>query len=160
MGFSDGGLGDLLTPAKSILSELGATILTSTEVVSFLGTETCTGVELDDGRHLVARLGVISTLPPPTLLPLLPPKWVAEHTSIKELEKLKPCKYLSVYIWFDRKVSEGRQMWARTYSKDDLNCEFYDFSEIYTGSDIHGKPWKERPSFVGSNIIDAGRLPE
>lgn len=158
MGFSDGGLGDLLAPAKSILSDLGAAVLTSTEVVGFLGDETCTGVKLDDGRRLSARLGVVSTLPPPTLLPLLPSSWVEQHTSIKELEKLKPCKYLSVYIWFDRKVTEGRQMWARTYSKDDLNCEFYDFSEIYTGSDSEGTPWKDRPSFVGSNIIDAGGL--
>lgn len=158
MGFADGGLGDLLTPASQILTELGATVLKSTEVVGFLGDETCTGVELDDGRRLRARLGVISTLPPPTLLPLLPSSWVEKHSSIKELEKLKPCKYLSVYIWFDRKVTEGKQMWARTYSKDDLNCEFYDFSEIYTGVDSEGKLWKDRPSFVGSNIIDAGRL--
>lgn len=51
-------------------------------------------------------------------------------------------------------------MWARTYEERDLNCEFYDFSEIYTGTDSKGTPWKERPSFVGSNIIDAGRLPD
>merc|ERR1719161_966357 len=66
--------------------------------------------------------------------------------------------YISVYIWFDRKVTEGRQMWARTYNKKDLNCEFYDFSEIYTGKDLQGVPWKERHSFIGSNIIDTERL--
>jgi len=158
MGFADGGLGDLLTPAKSILSDLGADLITSTEVEGFLGSDSCEGVVLDDGRHLMARYGVISTLPPPTLLPLLPPKWIEQHSSIKDLEKLKACKYLSVYIWFDRKVTEGRQMWARTYNKNDLNCEFYDFTEIYSGSDTNGTPWKDRPSFVGSNIIDSGRL--
>ena len=26
-------------------------------------------------------------------------------------------------------------MWARTYNKNDLNCEFYDFSEIYPGKE-------------------------
>ena len=49
-------------------------------------------------------------------------------------------------------------MWARTYNKEDLNCEFYDFSEIYPGTDKDGKLWKDRPSFIGSNIIDSGRL--
>lgn len=158
MGFSDGGLGDLLTPARDILGGLGATVMTNTEVVGFLGDGECTGVELDDGRVLEARMGVVSTLPPQTLLPLLPRAWVEPHPSVRNLEQLKPCKYIAVYIWFDRKVTGGRQMWARVYNKKDLNCEFYDFSEIYTGKDSRGVHWKDRPSFVGSNIIDAGRL--
>merc|ERR1719362_2318726 len=116
----------------------------------------CTGVVLDDGQRVAARLGVISTLPPHTLLPLLPHAWREGHPAIKSLEHLKPCEYISVYLWFDRKVSGGRQMWARTYRKGDLNCEFYDFSEIYTGKDSRGTPWRDRPSFVGSNIIDSG----
>ena len=33
-------------------------------------------------------------------------------------------RYISVYIWFDRKVTEGKQMWARTYNKDDLHLDF------------------------------------
>jgi len=160
MGFSNGGLGDLVTPAKEILKELGATVLTSIEVECFLGESTCTGVKLDDGRIINARMGVISTLPPQTLLPLLPQKWVNSHSSISNLEHLKPCKYICVYIWFDRKVTGGKQMWARTYNKKDLNCEFYDFSEIYTGKDSKGVNWRDRPSFVGSNIIDSGRLSE
>lgn len=162
MGFSDGGLGDLLTPARGILGELGATVLMNTEVAGFLcGTDgSCAGVELDDGQQLRPRLGVVSTLPPQTLLPLLPQDWLEQHPALRDLERLKPCKYISVYIWFDRKVTEGKQMWARTYNGKDLNCEFYDFSEIYTGKDSRGTPWKSRPSFVGSNIIDAGRVPE
>jgi uncharacterized protein with NAD-binding domain and iron-sulfur cluster len=160
MGFSDGGLGDLVTPAKEILEGLGSVVMTGTEVAGFLGDSKCTGVELDDGRIFNSRMGVISTVPPQTLLPLLPSAWVNDHASIRNLEQLKPCKYICVYIWFDRKVTRGKKMWARTYNKDDLNCEFYDFSEIYTGKDSKGVLWKDRPSFVGSNIIDAGRLPE
>merc|ERR1719401_2069947 len=94
------------------------------------------------------------------MLPLLPSAWVDNHAIIRNLDRLKPCKYICVYIWFDRKVTGGRKMWARTYSKKDLNCEFYDFSEIYSGSDSRGMLWKDRPSFVGSNIIDADRLKE
>jgi len=161
MGFSDGGLGDLVTPAKQLLKSLGATVETNVEIVEYLTDETrqkCEGVKLDDGRILKARLGVVSTLPPHTLLPLLPKPWVESHEAIRNLESFKPCKYICVYIWFDRKVTGGRQMWARTYDEKDLNCEFYDFSEIYTGTDSKGTPWRERPSFVGSNIIDSGRL--
>eukprot|EP00933_Yihiella_yeosuensis_P081780 TRINITY_DN95467_c0_g1_i1.p1 TRINITY_DN95467_c0_g1~~TRINITY_DN95467_c0_g1_i1.p1 ORF type:complete len:537 (-),score=90.42 TRINITY_DN95467_c0_g1_i1:132-1685(-) len=158
MGFANCGLGELLFPAKELLKKLGAVVLTNTEVTSFIGEQDCQGVVLDTGVKMRARLGVISTLPPQTVLPLLPKTWIETHPAIRDLQLLKPCKYLSVYIWFDRKVSEGKQMWARTYgNKDDLNCEFYDFSEIYTGKDKDGKPWKERPSFIGSNIIDAER---
>jgi len=159
MGFSDCGLGELVTPAKELLTQLGASVLMGTEVVEFLGDEErCTGVKLEDGSVVEAKMGVISTLPPPTLLPLLPPAWVEKHETIRNLERLKPCKYICVYIWFDRKVTGGRMMWARTWNRKDLNCEFYDFSEIYSGNDAKGVCWKDRPSFVGSNIIDAGRV--
>lgn len=160
MGFSDGGLGDLLTPAKQVLTDLGAEIFMGAEVTGFLGYTSCDGVQLDDGSSLIASLGVISSLPPQTLLPLLPSAWKLEVQHIKELAKLKPCEYLSVYIWFDRKVSQGKQMWARISDDKNLNCEFYDFSEIYTGLDSKGVEWKKRPSFIGSNIIDSGRLTE
>eukprot|EP00438_Fugacium_kawagutii_P020739 Skav225295 [mRNA] locus=scaffold4099:426157:426801:- [translate_table: standard] len=89
---------------------------------------------------------------------MLPTAWLSQDPSLKNMEALKPCEYISVYIWFDRKVSRGKQMWARTYNKDDLNCEFYDFSEIYPGKDHRGRRWKHRPSLIGSNIIDSGRL--
>ena len=122
------------------------------------GEDRCSGVVLDSGEEIRSKLGVVSTLPPQTLLPLIPEAWLSLDPSLKSMEALKPCEYISVYIWFDQKVSEGKQMWARTYNKDDLNCEFYDFSEIYPGSDRSGKPWKQRPSLIGSNIIDSGRL--
>ncbi|CAJ1368064.1 unnamed protein product [Effrenium voratum] len=157
MGFAGCGLGELLTPARAELEKLGSEVRTNCEVTGFLGSDKCEGVILDSGEKILAKMGVISSLPPHTLLPLLPAAWV-RHPSFASLEALKPCRYLSVYLWFDRKVSEGKQMWARTYNKDDLNCEFYDFSEIYPGKDSTGKPWKERPSFIGSNVIDSGRL--
>lgn len=159
MGFSDGGLGDLFQPAKELLEKKGSEIFTSTEVKAFLNDQgSAKGVQLDNGQQIKTRLGVVSTLPPQTLLPLLPAPWLEAHAELRDLEKLKPCQYLSVYLWFDCKVSRGKQMWARTYSKGDLNCEFYDFSEIYSGADSKGVLWKDRPSFIGSNIIDSGRL--
>jgi len=158
MGFAGCGLGELLTPAKGLLHELGSQVRTSCEVKGFLGEGRCSGVVLDSGEEIHSTLGVISTLPPQTLLQLLPQAWLSQHQSLKSMEALKPCEYISVYLWFDQKVSEGKQMWARTYNKEDLNCEFYDFSQIYPGTDRSGRPWKERPSLIGSNIIDSGRL--
>lgn len=158
MGFAGCGLGELLTPGKALLEKLGSEVRTNCEVKGFLGEDRCCGVVLDSGEEIRSTLGVISTLPPQTLLPLIPEAWLSHDPSLKSMEALKPCEYISVYIWFDQKVSEGKQMWARTYNKDDLNCEFYDFSEIYPGSDGSGKPWKQRPSLIGSNIIDSGRL--
>ena len=146
------------------------------------------------------------------------------HSSMQPL-----LRYLSVYIWFDRKVTEGKQMWARIYNKahcfiaslkkmdciinplpltitpfsliteipiivqnrksgrfiiqetgpcydasqeprqktccwarealakDDLNCEFYDFSEIYPGKDLS---WADMLRFeMQSNVPhSAGRI--
>eukprot|EP00397_Hematodinium_sp_SG-2012_P017969 GEMP01018389.1.p1 GENE.GEMP01018389.1~~GEMP01018389.1.p1 ORF type:complete len:459 (+),score=106.66 GEMP01018389.1:317-1693(+) len=169
MGFCDGGLGDLFKPARDLLASMSnSSVRTSTEVTSFLketlpnGGTRCTGVVLDDGTHLTARYGVISTLPPHTLLPLLPEEWTTGRPEFTQfahaLGMLKPCPYLCVYIWFDRKVTNGRQMWARIGSeKTDLCCEFYDYSNIYTGLDAHGVPWCDRNSFIGANIIDCAK---
>ena len=125
--------------------------------MSLVGDDSCTGVLLDSGEEIRAK-AVISSLPPQTLFPMLRGAWTSQSPSLAAMENLKPCRYISVYIWFDRKVSNGKQMWARTYNPDDFNCEFYDFSEIYPGTDRNGTPWKERPSLIGSNIIDSGRL--
>lgn len=146
------GNNSLLKPPLAALTSI------CVQTINLSGEGRCSGVVLDSGEEIHSTLGVISTLPPQTLLQLLPQAWLSQHQSLKSMEALKPCEYISVYLWFDQKVSEGKQMWARTYNKEDLNCEFYDFSQIYPGTDRSGRPWKERPSLIGSNIIDSGRL--
>ncbi len=64
--------------------------------------------------------------------------------------KLEPCPYVSLYLKFDRKVTR-RRFWARMHREGDLNCDFYDLSNIRPGD-------PERPSFVASNIIYSHRV--
>ena len=62
------------------------------------------------------------------------------ESATKALSAFDPCKYVCVYMWFDRPISgEGTssppmQFWAKRYDPSDLCCEFYDFSKIYTGA--------------------------
>ncbi len=57
---------------------------------------------------------------------------------------------MSVYLWFDAKLTE-RRFWARTPSPGALNCDFYDLSNIEPA-------WADRPSIIASNIIMAERV--
>eukprot|EP00971_Amphidinium_carterae_P255266 5067594-Amphidinium_carterae.1 len=93
MGFSDGGLGDLFKPAKAKLEALGSTVKMNAEVTKFLQDTDggCKGLVLDDGTVIEAQLGVVSTLPPHVVLPLLPVDWLQQHKELSNLEALKPC---------------------------------------------------------------------
>ena len=62
-----------------------------------------------------------------------------------EFGAFRPVPYKSVYLWFDRKLTD-LPFWARRYDPTDLNCDFYDMSNINAG-------WKDRPSVITSNII-------
>lgn len=144
IGFANCGLGDLLTPAKEQLEQLGAEVRLRTEVLGFEGDDEVTGVVLE-GEVLRPRLGVVVTLPASDLHALLPERW-HQRAPLPQLSALKPCAYLCTYIWFDRKVTD-KQFWARTFTREGLNCDFYDFSNIFPG-------WT-KPSFIGTNCIDS-----
>jgi 15-cis-phytoene desaturase len=55
-----------------------------------------------------------------------------------------------LYLKFDRKVTD-RRFWARTHREGDLNCDFYDLSNIRPSL-------KNGPSVVASNIIYSHRV--
>jgi squalene-associated FAD-dependent desaturase len=57
----------------------------------------------------------------------------------------EPSPYVSVYLWFDRKLTRER-FWALPWSPARMNYDFYDLSNIRAG-------WSERPSVTASNII-------
>lgn len=145
-GFPDGGLGDLFAPgAKREIERGGGEVRLQTEVARLLvDRERVCGVELGDGSQIRAR-HTIAAVPPQVLRNLGPRSWMGEHKWYRDLVHFHPCPYVSVYIWFDRKITDLR-MWARTHSPDDLNCDFYDLSNINRG-------WQERPSLICSNII-------
>mmetsp|Transcript_55492 Transcript_55492/g.119779 ORF Transcript_55492/g.119779 Transcript_55492/m.119779 type:complete len:507 (+) Transcript_55492:45-1565(+) len=150
-GFAAGGLGDLFTPAEHILRELGVEVRLRTEVLRLEGSARAEAVVLEGGEVLRPRLGVVLTLPAVEIPGLLQTDWLSATPELAALSDLLPCPYRAVYIWFDRKIT-NHQFWARTWDPDSLNCDFYDFSNIYPG-------WSERPSLIGSNIIDVDARP-
>lgn len=124
VGFPDGGLGDLFAPAaERFLRQRGSVVLTNARVVSMDGP-----VRIESGEEFEAPSYVVAL--PPDAPPFL------------------PVPYVSVYLWFDRKLTE-RRFWSRVYAAGDLNLDFYDFSNI--GS-------RGGPSLIGSNVIGADRI--
>lgn len=149
--FPDGGLGDLFAPgARARIEARGGVVRTGAEVVEILASDDGTrvhGVRLSDGS-IAEACAVVSTLPPHELAPLVRPEW-KERSPFRDLERFEPCPYVSVFVWFDRKLTD-KQFWARAFREDDLNCDFYDLSNIHSG-------WEERPSLITSNIIYSHR---
>lgn len=150
-GFPDGGLGDLFAPhAREVLERRGHRVLMETEVVEFEGdAEAVTGVRLADGRRIEAKK-TIAALPPQALRPLSRTEWVDRHQMFADLVHFHPCPYVSSFVWFDRKLTDLK-MWARVHRPNDLNCDFYDLSNIHRG-------WEDRSSVITSNIIYCKRV--
>jgi 15-cis-phytoene desaturase len=116
-----------------------------TPVQKVLGSrDRATGLRLKDGRRVKAD-HVISAVPPHVLRRIVPEEWVRDHSSFEELVFFDPCPYVSSFLWFDRKLTD-LPFWARAYSPNDLNCDFYDLSNINSG-------WEDRNSVITSNII-------
>jgi 15-cis-phytoene desaturase len=156
VGFADGGLGDVFAPAcERLLREDGAKVRCSTGVAALLvtasgeGAGRVGGVVLDDGTRVRARW-VVCALPPSALARLSRPEWERD-APFRDLGRFEAVPYYSVYLWLDRKVTH-RRFWARAYRASDLNCDFYDFTNIHRG-------WRKRPSMIGSNVIYTDRLP-
>ncbi len=152
-GFPDGGLGDIYAPsAQRMLEDHGQEVMLRTEAVEFIADNGAIGgVVLSDGTRVVADQ-TISALPPHQLRPLVPRRWLDEYQTFHDLVHFQPCPYVSSFIWFDRKLTDLK-MWARVHCPNDLNCDFYDLSNIHRG-------WEDRPSLITSNIIYSQRAAE
>jgi 15-cis-phytoene desaturase len=150
VGFADGGLGDLFAPAaKAMIEAHHGEVLLSTEVKRLLGdAHRITGVELSDGRVLTARF-YVAALPPPALRRIVRSEWIERYDVFHDLVHFLPSPYISVFLWFDRKLT-NLQCWARFPEANDLNTDFYDLSNIHRG-------WADRPSLICSNIIYSER---
>jgi len=153
IGFPDRGLGDLFAPqAQALIQQEGGQVLTDTEVAGFTGTDAkVTGVRLRDGREIRARF-CVAAVPPQALRRLARPAWAQQHTVFSDLVHFLPVPYVSPYLWFDRKLTD-LQFWARTFNPADLNCDFYDLSNI-------DARWNQRGSVIASNIIYSHRATE
>jgi len=132
-GFPAVALSELFAPqARAAIEGAGGRVLFNTEVVS-IGN----GAILRDGTHLAAR-HVVAAVPPQDLEKLGLPA-----------PSVEPSPYVSVYLWFDRKLTQER-FWAQLGALERLNTDFYDLSNIRRG-------WAERPSVIASNIIYSHR---
>lgn len=150
-GFPDGGLGDTFVPQSArYLDKRGGKILLERRVTELAGDDgRVTGMKLDDGTEIVAD-HVISSLPPMALRDLIPRRWHRRHEVFANLVRFRPVPYKCVYLWFDRKLTD-RQFWARYFDHNDLNSDFYDYSNIISG-------WEDRNSFIQSNVIWCHRV--
>jgi uncharacterized protein with NAD-binding domain and iron-sulfur cluster len=146
VGFPDGGLGDTFAPAAAaLLDRSGIRVDTRVEVRRLLvDFGRVTGVELADGTQVKAKM-VVAAVTPQALRRLVPESWTDSEPPFSDLVAFQPCPYVSTFLWFDRKITD-LQFWARVHSPNDLNCDFYDLSNIHTG-------WGKRPSLVTCNTI-------
>jgi 15-cis-phytoene desaturase len=152
VGFPDGGLGDLFVPAaERIIISTGGVILRGIQAAHLLGGGRVSGVALCDGRHLEAPFSV-AAVPPRALQRMLQPEWLSSVDSLRNLGSFKSSPYISVYLWFDRKLTDLR-FWSRIHKPGDWNLDFYDLSNIC-------RSLRKRPSIIASNIIYSSRLGE
>jgi 15-cis-phytoene desaturase len=144
-GFAAGPLDELFWPAaKRVLEESRCELrlACSASTLTCEG-DTCTGALLSDGSSIGAT-HCVSCLPPAELLDVLPERW-RHAPAFCQIGAFVNSPYISLYHWLDRKVT-SRRFWSQTWSATNLNCDFYDLSNI--------RPeWAERPSVIASNII-------
>lgn len=150
IGFPNRGLANVFTTrARELLESSGVQFLMKTEAKCFTGDEkSVSSLETTDGLRVKAQF-YIATLPPQDLRKIARKEWIEDYSVFQNLTSFLPCPYISNYIWFDRKLTKQR-FWARLYSPKDLNCDFYDLSNI-------NRDWKHRPSVLASNIIYSHR---
>ncbi|MBI2890324.1 MAG: FAD-dependent oxidoreductase [Nitrospirae bacterium] len=150
IGFPDGGLSDLYVPqAEARMKKAGIRILKRTEIKRFTGNvKGVTGAELGDGSTISARY-TISALTPMALRQAAPREWAGAYKMFFELVHFHASPYYATYIWFDRKLTK-RKFWARSFNPNDLNCDFYDMSNINSGME-------DRNSIIMTNCIYCDR---
>jgi 15-cis-phytoene desaturase len=141
-GFAAVGLNELYVQGSTrIIEAMGGQVLTDARVESIQ--------RIAGGQHVLrtaqgerfAAAHIVLALPPANLR-LLCPMLVADTV-------LEPSPYRSVYVWFDRKVTDER-FWALLWSPTRLNYDFYDLSNIRPGL-------AQRPSVIASNVIYSHR---
>ncbi|CBL46524.1 Phytoene dehydrogenase [gamma proteobacterium HdN1] len=152
-GFTDGGLGEIWAPATlAAIQKAGGEVRTNTSVKELIVEhDVVKGVVLEDGSTIRARHTIMAT-EPQTFYAMGPFEWRRKYKWFDDLSYFHPCPYKSVFVWFDHKITDLR-MWARCYQPGDLNCDFYDNSNIFSN-----RPSKSPNSMIASNIIFSDRV--
>jgi 15-cis-phytoene desaturase len=152
VGFPREGLGELFAPEAEdyLRNHENATLELETEVDELIHEgDRIHGAQLNDGRTVQADRTILG-LTVPQLQTMIPREWSRNHDYFGELGYLEPCRYICPYLWFDRELTDLR-FWARRYNYSDLNCDFYDLSNI--SPDVN-----DGNSLITSNIIYTDRL--
>jgi len=152
IGFARMGLGDIYTKnAEAYLKKRKSRIIKNVEVTKIV-------VKKDKISHLLVRrkgkkeeiVGdvYVSTTTPVDLMKILT-KRIVDKNPFSHLKFFEGIAYLSVFLWFDRKISNKR-FWALVNTRNmtkHLNTDFYDRSNIMPGN--------RKYSFIASNIINS-----
>ncbi len=99
-----------------------------------------TGVTLADQSTVEAQ-AVVLAIPPTAIDSVLP----RNHALATVAARFEPSPYVSCYLWFDRPLT-GARFWARPWSPECFNTDFYDLSNIRDGVTGAG-------SMIATNII-------
>ncbi len=103
------------------------------------------GVQTEDGHSLLAPRCVLA-LPPHEIAQLAGTSDDASLVPLATIARyFRPSPYVSTHLWFDRPVTRER-FWARVWSPQGLNTDFYDLANIRPG--LAG-----RPSLIAANAI-------
>jgi squalene-associated FAD-dependent desaturase len=103
------------------------------------------GLETEDGHQWPVSRCVLA-IPPQEVAALAAGSGEPGLQSLGNAARcFRPSPYQSTYIWYDRPITQER-FWARTWSLQGLNTDFYNLSAIRPS--LHGKP-----SLIACNAI-------
>lgn len=154
-GFPTVGLGDIyVDEAERYIKKRGGMIRRKTAVTKIIykqGVIDHVVAKTDDSLIQIRGDIFVSTINPVLLRPLVAEADLDRSTHsdfLKTLDIFEGVPYISVNIWFDKKIS-SKQFWAMLGRRVDgvpyLNTDFYDFSNIYES--------RKHASYIASNII-------
>jgi hydroxysqualene dehydroxylase len=106
LGFARVGLSDLYVhAARSLIERAGGEVRVKTPVDRLIVRDGAVqGVHLREGGDILAD-AVISAVPAPALLKMLPPETVLSEPVFQKLRQLRFSPIISIHLWFDREIS-------------------------------------------------------
>lgn len=124
------GLSDLYVPgSRKAVEAAGGQVVLGADVSALrLAGTTFAHVQLESGEAMTAAACVLA-VPPAEASVLLGAASPVLQPLATGAAGMLPAPYISTYLWLDRKVT-GHSFWARIYSPEDLNTDFYDVSNI------------------------------
>ena len=141
-GFPKVGLSELYVPqCISRIERAGGRVLFNQKVAGLLyadGKAVGVRCEADSARYA----GQVVLAVPPTSIPSL---LLSSAGLTSAARRFEPSPYISCYLWFDRKLT-GARFWARPWSANEFNTDFYDLSNIRDADTGPG-------SLIATNII-------